>query len=476
VRRQAAAPRRPPFPRARRRAIPPDLLIALSALLAALAREGLLVCGLLILANGIDDLAMDAMYPAALLARRRLPPSRARLRFAILVPAWDEAAVIGPMLRRLLGTLDHPDFRVFVGVYPNDPATRAAVLAVEDPRVLLVTTDAGGPTTKAHCLNCLWRVARAGDGPGRFDAIVLHDAEDVLHPDELSVFEAALVDAAMVQIPVLPLVDRPEALVAGHYLDEFAQSHAKDMVVRSAFGAPLPSAGVGTALRLDAVERLEGPDHAPFDPASLTEDYEIGYRLAALGLASRMVRVRRRGTLVAVGEHFPDTLDAAVRQKSRWLTGIALAGWDRIGWRSGLIVGWLLFRDRKGIGTALLAIGGYAVLGLVLLHWLTSNLVQQDLGIAREPLLRADRHGFTIALLSLSTLLLVWRLILRAGFTWQAAGPIQAMLSIPRAPVGNLVNALAALRAMRRFEADLATGRAPAWEKTQHRFPEARHG
>jgi hypothetical protein len=50
------------------------------------------------------------------------------------------------------------------------------------------------------------------------------------------------------------------------------------------------------------------------------------------------------------------------------------------------------------------------------------------------------------------------------------------MLSIPRAPVGNLVNALAALRAMRRFEADLATGRAPAWEKTQHRFPEARHG
>jgi adsorption protein B len=385
------------------------------------------------------------------------------------------------MLRRLLATLDHPRFHVFVGIYPNDPATRAALAEISDPRLTVIETDAPGPTTKAHCLNCLWRAVRAAEageglGSGPFDAIVLHDAEDVLHPAELTVFEGALGDAAMLQVPVLPIVDRPEALVAGHYLDEFAQSHAKDMVVRSAFGAPLPSAGVGTALRRDALARLEGPDHAPFDPASLTEDYEIGYRLAALGLPSRMLRVNAGGRLVAVEEHFPDTLDAAVRQKSRWLTGIALAGWDRIGWQPGLLVRWLLFRDRKGIGTALLALGSYAVLALVLLHTLLAGLVARQTGVPPAPLLDPGRHGLTIAFLAASSLLLAWRLALRAAFTWKAAGPVQAMLAIPRAPVGNFVNALAALRAMRRFDADLAAGRASPWEKTRHRFPEARHG
>lgn len=29
--------------------------------------------------------------------------------------------------------------------------------------------------------------------------------------------------------------------------------------------------------------------------------------------------------------HFPSTLDAAVRQKVRWIGGIALAGWERLG-------------------------------------------------------------------------------------------------------------------------------------------------
>jgi adsorption protein B len=52
--------------------------------------------------------------------------------------------------------------------------------------------------------------------------------------------------------------------------------------------------------------------------------------------------------VVASRGHFPATLGAAVRQKARWLGGIAFAGWDRLGWRGGLGERWFRLRDRRG--------------------------------------------------------------------------------------------------------------------------------
>ena len=97
----------------------------------------------------------------------------------------------------------------------------------------------------------------------------------------------------------------------------------------------MPLAGVGCAIRRDALDRLTAMrDGAPFEAQSLTEDYELGLRVGAMGLGACFARSRQRagGPLVATRAYFPDTADAAVRQKARWLTGIALAGWDRIGW------------------------------------------------------------------------------------------------------------------------------------------------
>ena len=85
---------------------------------------------------------------------------------AIVIPAWDEAAVIGAMLRDLTTRLDYPRFRVFVGAYPNDPATQAAVAAVGDPRIATVIVARNGPTTKADCLNRLWRAILAHEDAG----------------------------------------------------------------------------------------------------------------------------------------------------------------------------------------------------------------------------------------------------------------------------------------------------------------------
>lgn len=130
----------------------------------------------------------------------------------------------------------------------------------------------------------------------------------------------------MVQLPVMPLPDPRSRWVSGHYLDEFAESHAKDLVVREALRAAVPSAGVACAIDRQFLGRIAAANGTPFDARCLTEDYELGHRIKALGGRGALVRVRSGDdrVVVATREHFPATFDAAVRQKSRWLTGIAL--------------------------------------------------------------------------------------------------------------------------------------------------------
>jgi adsorption protein B len=168
---------------------------------------------------------------------------------------------------------------------------------------------------------------------------------------------------------------------------------------------------------------------------------------------------------VATREHFPATFEAAVRQKSRWLTGIALAGWDRIGWRGGLVNRWMLLRDRKAPLMALLTLAAY---GIALLLGLDSLLRMAWPAAAQFPQVAGD---VTRALLWLNWTLLCWRLLVRALFTLRVHGLAEALLATPRALVGNLINAMAALRAISRYVQALRSGRRLAWDKTIHRFP-----
>ncbi|MEN9932440.1 MAG: hypothetical protein RIS17_1013 [Pseudomonadota bacterium] len=439
--------------------------------------ESLLLVAVLVALNGIDDLAIDIAWLLMPRHRRRwqpLPANPPARRFAIIIPAWDEAAVIGTMLRRTLGVIDWPDYAIFVGTYPNDPATQAEVAAIDDPRLHLVVGNAPGPTTKADCLNNLWRAVLADEAAtGRpYDAIILHDAEDVVHRAALAVFAAHLATHALVQLPVLPLPDADSPLISGHYLDEFAQSHGKDLLVRQWLGAGLPSAGVGVAIDRAMLGRIaDRRGGAPFDAASLTEDYELGLHVHALGGRGTLVWVdggaKGDGGPVATREHFPADFESAVRQKARWLTGISLAGWDRLGWAGGVADWWMLLRDRKAPMMAVLTLAAYV---LALLLGIDGLL---RLALPAAAALPPVASGALIALLWLNWLLLCWRLLVRAAFTLQIHGPTEALLATPRALVANVVNAMAALRALSRYAAALRHGRALQWDKTVHRFPGA---
>ena len=450
-------------------------------LVLATGRELLLFASVGILVIGVDDLLFDALWLAC---RRRIASSAAREetapplggRLAVFIPAWDEAAVLPGMLRRTLAAWQGEDIRLYVGCYPNDPATVAAVtpLTGQDARLRLVVGPADGPTTKGDNLNSLWAALRADERAEgmRFAAVVLHDAEDHVHEGEPALYRRHLVHHAMVQIPVVPMIGSQARWVGGHYGDEFAEAHGKELPLRSALGLPIPSAGVGCALTRAAVARLAAERGGrPFRADSLTEDYEIGMLIGAYGLGSRFVDAvdRTGGRIVSRGE-FPARLEPAVRQKARWIAGIALAGWDYLGWpnrrgaaayerrRVGWLARWMLWRDRRAPIAAAVLFAAYLGTAATLL------------GAAGQALLgwHAPDMGQGLRLTAgAGAMLLLWRLAMRAAFTARSHGWREALCAVPRVFIANMIAILAVRRAVALYWRMVRSG-VVVWDKTAH--------
>lgn len=446
----------------------------------AIAHELVFFAAILFLLGGIDDLLIDLIWISNAIWRRfvvfrkrpradltRWTPPRRPGWLAVFVPAWQEDGVIGPMLRNALERFDHEDYRLYVGVYPNDPATIDAVAAIaeNDARVRLVINPQPGPTTKADCLNVLWRALLRDEMARcmRAKAIILHDAEDVVHSGELRIFDTLIERFDLVQLPVLPLSDPTSRWVSGHYLDEFAESHGKSVIARETLGAAVPSAGVGCAFSRGMLWRIAAEKGGmPFDSDSLTEDYELGLRIKALGGRGIFVRLPTApgAPPVAVRAHFPARFTDAVHQKSRWITGIALAGWDRMGWEGGFAEFWMRLRDRRVLLSAIALLAAYAGLILSAICWLWFAFTGHN-AMPLTPL-----RG----LLGANASLLLWRLGMRSYFVYRAYGWDEAWRSIPRMVVANIIAMAAARKALVRYFI-LRRGGTLEWGKTSHIFP-----
>ncbi|MGD9809907.1 MAG: glycosyl transferase family protein [Sphingobium sp.] len=456
------------------------LLQIFAVILASVQYELLLFALFGLLIGGADDFLMDLLFLARAARReffvysrhRRmtastLPDSSHPGTLAIFVPAWREAEVIGAMLTTSLARWRRGSFRIFVGCYPNDPGTIDAVAAVAeaDPRVRLVILPHAGGTTKADCLNHIWAAMRREeeDLGHRFKGIILHDAEDVVHPDEIRLFDIMTDRFDMVQLPVKPLISVKSTWISGHYADEFAEAHGKFLVLREAVGAAVPSAGVGCCFSRAVLGAIAASrDDAPFDAESLTEDYEIGLRIAEQGGRTVFVTMRdEMGGLICTQEHFPETLGEAVRQKARWFVGISLAGWDRLGWRGSLRECWMRLHDRRtGLSAIVLFAAYLATLGYGL------QLALSLLGITAMP----QFPPAVDAALLCTGFLMIWRLLFRFVWTARAYGLKQGLCAVPRVVVGNIVAMMAARRAVGLYLRHLRGGTV-VWEKTQHRFP-----
>lgn len=460
-----------------------------------------IVVAVLILISSLDDLFIDLWYWSRRLFRkftadRRYRPltaeqlmARDEQPLAIMVPAWLEYDVIAPMIENMVSTLDYQNYVVFVGTYINDQRTIDEVERMRRRYKQLhrVEVPHAGPTCKADCLNWVIQAIFLHEKTHgmTFAGVVLHDSEDVLHPLELRLFNYLLPRKDMIQLPVVSLERNWYEWVAGTYMDEFAEWHGKDLVVRESMTDTVPSAGVGTCFSHRALRVLAGEtQNQPFNTDSLTEDYDVGARLAKVGMNAIFVRfpvqfrVLRKSwfrkpyesTLkmpLCVREFFPDTFRTAFRQKARWTLGIGLQGWEQMGWSGSLANRYLLFRDRKGIVTAFVSIIAYVILlqllGLIILR-------QSGLWDVSFPT-PFETSGAIKYLLLANGIALAWRIAHRCYFTTVLYGWQHGLLSIPRMVVGNFVNFMAASRAWRMFLVGKVLNRKLVWDKTMHDFP-----
>jgi adsorption protein B len=444
----------------------------------------LLPLALAILISGVDDLFLDIVCLAAWIksfvqrcrahtASKEPPagtlPNLPEKRFAIFVPLWKEYQVIAGMIEHNLAAIHYQNYDFFIGGYPNDEQTLEVVRELEKrfSRVHLAVCPHDGPTSKADCLNWIYQrmLLYEESTGGRFGVIITHDAEDLIHPEALPQINAYADSYDMVQIPVLPLPMPLRKLVHGIYCDEFAEWQLKDMPARALLGSFIPSNGVGTGYTRNAIEKLAVSDHnLIFEPCCLTEDYENGLRLHHMGCPQSFIPlIRSRQSFIATREYFPHTFHGAIRQRSRWVMGIALQTWERYGWRGSVSQVYWFWRDRKGLLGNPLSLAT----NLVFLYGLATLVVAQctatPWGLARFSLY----PEVMAATLVLQTI----RISMRIGCTWRIYG-FHLALGVPvRVICANYVNSLATFRALFFYFQARLRNVPLVWFKTEHAYP-----
>jgi adsorption protein B len=437
--------------------------------------ERVLGClALLLVLNGIDDLVPTFICWWNRLRSggsvRRIPERVAQRRIAIFVPCWKEASVIGHMVRHNIAAIKYQKFDFFLGVYPNDEPTievaRGLAAQIKNVHVAMCPND--GPTSKADCLNAIYQrmVECEGQRKLHFDTVIIHDAEDLIHPEALDLINRERADFDMVQAPVLPLGTPAGEFTHGAYCDDFAEYQTIDMRARQLSGSFIPSNGVGTGYARRVLDRMATVNRGVvFEPSSLTEDYESGIRIYELGFTQKFCTLERSGNdYLATREYFPRRFQAAVRQRTRWLMGNALQSWERHGWRGPFAVKYWLWRDRKGLITNPIGLAANLLFLAGMGTWCWSSATH-------TAWLFEVSAPWVLKLCAATLALQCFRLAVRMECVRRIYGPLLALLVPIRAFHGNLINAVSTWNAIHRYATAKIHGRPLSWVKTDHAYP-----
>lgn len=241
--------------------------------------------------------------------RASVPNIAPKHRFSILLPARHESDVIAHTIERI-AAIDYPAdaFELLVICEAGDTATIDAALdAFHDQPSLdaALVTFSDGPISKPHGLN-------KGLAAARFDTIMVVDAEDDVHPEILQAANAVLVHtrADIVQGPV-QLVDHGSRWFSQLNCLEYYFWFRSRMIFH-ALSNVIPLAGNTVFFRRRVLDMLGG-----WDEHCLTEDADVGIRASALGAKTAVLAEPD----LATREETPATVDALLRQRTRWHQG-----------------------------------------------------------------------------------------------------------------------------------------------------------
>ncbi len=227
--------------------------------------------------------------------------------YSILVPLWHEAHML-PQIMAALDALDYPrhllDIKLVLEA-DDRPTIAAAEIFADDPRIQIVKVPPGKPRTKPKAVNFAFAFVRG-------EYTVIYDAEDRPEADQLRkavrAFRKAPADVACVQAR-LNVYNAQQNLLTRLFAADYALWFDYLLPGLDRAAVPMPLGGTSNHFRTGALRAIRG-----WDAFNVTEDADLGIRMARLGL-----RVRTFDSTTF--EEAPARLSIWLPQRARWLKG-----------------------------------------------------------------------------------------------------------------------------------------------------------
>ncbi len=248
-----------------------------------------------------------------------LPERRSRVRagkilnepdlpvYTVLVPVFRETAVLAQLLRAL-SRLNYPTGKLDIKIIveETDLAMRRALGGYELPAHFeTIIVPPGMPQTKPRALNYALQFARGS-------LLTIYDAEDIPEPNQLRAaarkFSGGQGNLACLQAK-LAFFNSDENWLTQQFTAEYATLFGLILPALARYGLPLPLGGTSNHFRTDVLLKVGG-----WDPYNMTEDADLGLRLARAGYRTGVVESL---TYEEASAQYPNWL----RQRARWLKG-----------------------------------------------------------------------------------------------------------------------------------------------------------
>ena len=227
--------------------------------------------------------------------------------YSVLVPLFQETSVLKQLIRALL-CLDYPAAKLDIKIIveETDTATRRALQKYDlPPHFEVIVVPQGYPQTKPKALNYALQFCRGS-------LLAIYDAEDISEPKKLRAvaldFSGADEKLACLQAR-LTFYNPNENWLTRQFTAEYATLFGLMLPALASLNLPLPLGGTSNHFRTSILRKIGG-----WDPYNVTEDADLGLRLARLGF--------RTGVVESLTYEEANTqLVNWLRQRARWIKG-----------------------------------------------------------------------------------------------------------------------------------------------------------
>ncbi len=228
--------------------------------------------------------------------------------YSVMVPVFREVAVVDQLLSAL-GQLNYPTGKLDIKIITEESDTtmrRALETYALPPHFEVIVVPRGKPQTKPRALNYALQFCRG-------ELLTIYDAEDIPDPNQLRQAAECFLNAkdgnlACVQAQLVFFNSR-ENWLTRQFTAEYATLFGVVLPTLATYGLPLTLGGTSNHFRTNILRGIGG-----WDPFNVTEDADLGLRLARMGY--------RTGMIKSVTHEEANTQCVNwINQRARWLKG-----------------------------------------------------------------------------------------------------------------------------------------------------------